>query len=233
MASQASQLVRLEIKCFVCNHKFIRAKVTIDQSKKRYGHYRCASCVAKSTLDRKPQCQPGGWSVEKRTRHRAILKNSERHRQSMTRRDLRGENNPRYGIRVTAETRAKMSASRTGKTGIAATGWRGGKCSLTRLVKDRIYRIGRWPQKVIKRDKKCVECGSTRRLDAHHVRAISHLIRECLALAPSGLAKDKLADWLFSQPQIYDPTLENGKTLCRFCHKAAHKNWGSHTPVAA
>ena len=34
--------------------------------------------------------------------------------------------------------------------------------------------------------------------------------------------------WLVDQPEIKDENLTNGVTYCRKCHKAKHKNWGSH-----
>jgi hypothetical protein len=39
---------------------------------------------------------------------------------------------------------------------------------------------------------------------------------------------DEKIKWLVEQPEIIDPELKNGITLCRKCHKAKHQKWGSH-----
>ena len=56
------------------------------------------------------------------------------------------------------------------------------------------WRLQEWSKKVIQRDKKCTECGSTKNLEAHHV------IR-------------RVDDWR----EAYN--IDNGITLCHKCHK--------------
>ena len=54
-----------------------------------------------------------------------------------------------------------------------------------------------WSRAVKKRDKCCVECGSTENLTAHHIKP-----------------KSQYPELAFE--------LSNGKTLCRFCHRLEH-----------
>jgi len=133
-----------------------------------------------------------------------------------------------FGKKLSAETRAKMSKSRTGKLGPEATGWKGGKLSLCRRVKLGIHRRYQWYKRVYERDGwKCVNCGSKEKLDAHHVRPISKLIRELTKGATFESDEAKI-EWLLTRPEIRDDELKNGMTLCRNCHKMEHNNWGSH-----
>lgn len=60
------------------------------------------------------------------------------------------------------------------------------------------YKYRQWREIVLKRDKKCVKCGSTEKLQAHHIKPF--------ALFPL---------------ERYEIT--NGITLCERCHKAEHR----------
>ena len=141
-----------------------------------------------------------------------------------------GENNHMWGKKHTDETKAKMSKSRTGKTGEKATSWKGGKLSLNRRVKSALQRKYKWFHRVMDRDGcKCQHCGATKKLDAHHIEPISGIIKELLNETNLLTEADKM-DWLIVQPKIVDEELTNGITLCRKCHQQVHKNWGSHEP---
>lgn len=74
---------------------------------------------------------------------------------------------------------------------------------------------------------RCQDCrNKTRKIDAHHITALARIIRDLLQ--GRQFANDtETVEWLITQPEIADPELRNGKTLCRECHKAVH-NWGSH-----
>ncbi len=62
----------------------------------------------------------------------------------------------------------------------------------------REYRV--WRARVIRRDRRCVVCGSIRERQAHHIRHASYFPKE-----------------------RFDP--ENGVTLCRGCHTDFHTNF--------
>jgi len=64
--------------------------------------------------------------------------------------------------------------------------------------KDKLYR--KWRIQVIRRDKRCVICNSTRRRAAHHIE-----------------------DWSYHPDKRY--LLSNGVTLCGHCHMNFHCNF--------
>lgn len=76
------------------------------------------------------------------------------------------------------------------KRGAEHPQWKGGYS----LDHHRIAEYRRWQRAVKKRDKQCVECGSSEKLHAHHMDLDST-----------------------------NNNLENGKTLCRQCHVQLHK----------
>jgi 5-methylcytosine-specific restriction endonuclease McrA len=129
------------------------------------------------------------------------------------------------GKRLTAETRARMSASRKGvpkpdgfgeklsaslkgraapwATGPNSPWWRGGATDTQKRIRaSRQYRL--WRKAVLERDKhQCIKCGATSRLDVDHEVPFAVLLLETnLCQSPS---------WLFD--------IDNGRTLCRDCHK--------------
>lgn len=122
------------------------------------------------------------------------------------------------------ETIAKAAASRRGKFGENANAWRGGSRSLNAQVKAAVYRRHQWQRKIYERDGwKCTQCSSTDRLDAHHLTPFSVLLKSLKP--PEDLGEDAKINWLADHPILVEAA---GTTLCRSCHKAAHRNWGSH-----
>lgn len=105
--------------------------------------------------------------------------------------------NQHTGKKWGAEVRQRMSEAKKGRLlGAENPNWRGGlvnpnqRLRASHLSKD-------WSQKVRARDGKCVECGATGRLHAHHVKPWKH------------------------HPELrFD--LNNGVTLCPACHQKAH-----------
>lgn len=99
--------------------------------------------------------------------------------------------------RNTAEARERMSKARRGRfLGNANPNWKGG---IPYKDPDRSrYPYKTWAKAVKDRDGwKCVDCGSTDSLHAHHVKR-----------------------WRDYPALRYD--VDNGKTLCHPCHEAAH-----------
>jgi 5-methylcytosine-specific restriction endonuclease McrA len=133
-----------------------------------------------------------------------------------------------FGRKHTAETKRKMSISRTGKLGPNATAWKGGKSSLTCRVKKIIHTRYGWYAAVLRRDGwKCTECGSKKKIEPHHIEAVVVIIKRLTEGTTFDSDEEKI-EWLVIQPEIEDPELKNGITFCRECHKKAHNNWGSH-----
>ena len=68
-----------------------------------------------------------------------------------------------------------------------------------------LSKLNRWSDEVIKRDKKCLKCGSKKHLEAHHIKP-----------------KHKYPKLAYN--------VSNGATLCRDCHRlgkgAYHKIYG-------
>ncbi len=60
------------------------------------------------------------------------------------------------------------------------------------------YKYRQWRKAVIDRDKKCVKCGSTENLVAHHIKS-------------------------FAYTPLLRTELNNGQTLCENCHRKLHK----------
>lgn len=94
--------------------------------------------------------------------------------------------------------RKRMSESKKGKyTGEANPNWRGGKVNPNLRLRSAALTV-RWSRAVRERDgHKCVECGATGRLHAHHIKS-----------------------WK-DHPELRHE-LSNGITLCPPCHQRAH-----------
>jgi hypothetical protein len=121
------------------------------------------------------------------------------------------------------ETIAKAASSRRGRFGENANAWKGGSRSLNAQVKAAVNRRHQWSKRIFERDGWiCTVCQSVKKLDAHHLTPFSVLLKSITVSPELG---DALVDWLADHPTL---TNAEGTTLCRICHKAAHKNWGSH-----
>jgi hypothetical protein len=72
-----------------------------------------------------------------------------------------------------------------------------------------------------------MKCQDKNNLDAHHIKPISKIIKR---LTNNIFFKDEVEkfNFIINHCDIIDNNLHNGITLCRSCHKKAHKNWGSH-----
>ena len=95
----------------------------------------------------------------------------------------KGKNNPLYGKTPSEDTRRKMSISSGGN----------GELNQKR------YGMKTWAKKVKEKDnRRCVYCGSNKKLHAHHI-----------------LSKTKHPEWALF--------VNNGITLCHECHIEEHK----------
>jgi hypothetical protein len=216
---------KVKVKCDDCNKvKEVLYICARRQFKKRGGHF-CASCAAKKSP--KPQNQSSFWTEEKKKKHSECVR-TESYYDGISSRDQSGEKNGMYGKEHTPETKSKMSKSRTGKLGPNATAWKGGKSSITKRVKGVLHTRFNWYGRVYKRDGwKCTECKKNGIIDAHHKEPIVKIIKR-LTNGKTFANDEEKIEWLVAQPEIADPNLENGVTLCRDCHRKEHGCWGSH-----
>jgi 5-methylcytosine-specific restriction endonuclease McrA/predicted transcriptional regulator len=103
------------------------------------------------------------------------------------------------GTTMSVESRRKMSAAKSGKyTGSSNPNWRGAQ--VTDAVRERrSYDAKVWREACLKRDNfKCTSCGSSEKLHVHHIL--------------------EFADYPARRWDI-----NNGKTVCVFCHEKIHK----------
>jgi predicted amidophosphoribosyltransferase len=223
--TQVKQLDKIEVICDECADRFQRTKKNIRVSRKRHGRDLCQSCAAKLSV--KPQNTKDFWAQEgKKEQLSQSLRNSTALKEAHALMDRRRSKNPRFGIPVTKETRAKMSASRTGKLGIDATAWKGGKNSINKRVKKCQQTRYNWFGRVLLRSNYiCEKCGEKAK-DAHHIEPICKLTRRLLQQV-NVINDDEAVEWLLQQPEIIDRDLNNGMALCRPCHTKVHNNWGS------
>ena len=223
----------VEYTCDMCGKTFHRMYKQLLKSRQTHNRTQdfCRSCSAKISISLKPQCTKDFWEADNRKEaHSLAVKSSEKYYQSLPERNkkLQGKNNGMYGKKHTTEAKLKMSKSRTGKTGEKATAWKGGKESLNKRVKRHIFRNICWGAKVLERDKhKCQCCGTSDKLDAHHIKPISLIIKELLIGKEAWTDEEKF-QYLITCQEIIDESLLNGITLCRKCHKEHHISWGSH-----
>lgn len=210
----------VKLECDGCGKHYSILYGSAKKTFKKNGRHSCYSCA--------PHNSKAFWTEERKIRHGQSVKSSDAYYAAIPHRELSGEKNGMYGRKHTKSTRKKMSKARIGKLGPNATAWKGGKLSLTRRVKGVIHHRFNWYFKVFQRDSfKCVECGSKTKLDAHHIEPVVNIIRRLCEGRTFDTDEQKI-EWLVAQPDIRDRKLNNGKTLCRVCHKQEHKNWGSH-----
>lgn len=215
------QLEKIEVICEVCKQPRTVARGTYQSAIRRNGFYRCASCS--------PQRTKEFWEdTDRKTKHGETMKASTAYYEAIAVRDQSGEKNGMFGKTHSLATIDKMSKSRTGKIGKNATAWKGGKHSFTIRVKGLMHTRYDWFSRVLRRDNyKCMWCGVTGMLDAHHIDPVVKIIQR-ITENMSFQDDDEKLEWVIKHPDIEDKSLSNGITLCRACHKKAHSNWGSH-----
>ena len=222
---------RIDVTCDNCNLSFQRTIKNLKKCRSKWnGGDFCISCANVLSLHKKPQCSKSYWqSPDIKHKHSQSVKNSENFKNGiLNREDISGDKNPMFGKSHKSETIKKMSISRTGKIGQAATAWKGGKMSMTKLVKGFQNRNG-WYKMIYQRDGfKCVYCGSKDKIEAHHKKPMKNIIDEYKNRFDNN---QDLYKFLISLDIIVDSNLDNGITLCRECHKKEHFNFGSHNPI--
>ena len=215
----------IKVVCDKCENEFLSLYKSAEKNKKKHGSHVCLKCLGFKPRPQNTSCY---WTADLRQQHSSSIQASESYKKAIQGRDLSLANNPMYGKKASKETRARMSASRIGKIGSKATAWKGGKCSVCRRVKGIIHGRHNWYCNVLARDGwKCVKCGDTKKIDAHHIDPVNQIIKR-LCKDKTFNSDDEKVEWLVVQPDLIDETLCNGMTLCRECHKKEHKNWGSH-----
>jgi len=137
----------------------------------------------------------------------------------------KGTNN-RTGFRHRAETRQKISesnaayhaenpeiATQKGEAmrGVNHYAWRGGVSKLNTSIRQ-MTENRNWMNRVKLRDGCCVRCGSTEKLEAHHINHLSKLVSQ-LGIKSRDDAR-RYADVLWDE--------NNGETLCESCHYEEH-----------
>lgn len=212
----------ITIQCDDCAMQYQRTLKVANASrtKRKSAQDFCPSCSRRIGATKRPQNSKAFWDDNRC---------SDKYYEAIANRpSIAGEANHMYGKKHTQETRAKMSVSRTGKTGENATAWKGGKWSFNRRIKSAIQRRWKWFSRVFERDDStCQHCGATKRLDAHHIDPISCIIKRIREANPS-LDEATLYEVVVNHPEVRDSDLANGITLCRECHRKQHPNWGSH-----
>lgn len=219
---------RVEIICDICSKSFERTVKNIKKLRKKSDIDFCLSCSAKNSINKKPQCSKEYWeSKDVKEKHSNSVKNSDKYITALSNRDNSGEKNPMYGKSHKIESIKKMSISRTGKIGENATAWKGGKLTITRMVKGYQNRND-WYKNIYKRDSfRCVKCNSNKKIEAHHILPVKNIVDSYKDLFTD---KYELYNFLIKLDIINDVNLNNGITLCRECHKLEHSNFGSHFP---
>lgn len=218
---------RLECACDICKISFERILNNIRRARKKRGEDvdLCMSCAATASMSKKPQCNKGYYDSEEAKRKQSqAIKSSSKYYEGIKNRNQSGSLNGMFGNKHTEETKHKMSVSRTGKIGAKATAWRGGKTSLNKRVRGYLNRDIHWYKRVYERDNfQCATCGSKIKLDAHHIKPLSIIIKQLLKNTTL-ITDDEKYLFLISREEICDTSLENGITLCRNCHKEVHKD---------
>ena len=100
-----------------------------------------------------------------------------------------------------------------------SSNWKGGVSPLSDAIRESIG-DGDWRNRILRRDHyMCLGCGVEEKLEVHHVRPFSTLLREFLQLYPQlDPIRDK--ETLIKYARTYKPfwDIKNGETLCEKCH---------------
>ena len=220
-------------QCDACGKEFRISKRSLkkQQVKTDCNKTYCFKCRCMQSAKQKPQCSASYWTLQRRLEQSEKVKTSEKHKEYRRQLSIRfsGPGNPMFNKKVSIETRRKMSMSRIGKIGENATAWKGGKFSLVRTIKKHLNRVCNWYFRVYERDSfRCQVCGSTKKIEAHHITPISKIIHDETKKIESYSMQEKY-EYLIHNPSIVDENLKNGITLCRRCHSHVHRNLGSHS----
>ena len=89
--------------------------------------------------------------------------------------------------------------------------WKGGSSRLNKAVR-LLTENRKWMDSVKERDGKCLDCGATENLEAHHKIELAVLIKK-YGIKTREQARECLELW----------NLDNGKTLCQKCHYDEHE----------
>lgn len=107
--------------------------------------------------------------------------------------------------------------------------WKGGITDLRRFIY-RLDEYKKWVDSIFKRDNYiCQECGDKgKHLEAHHIKSFKYIYKEFLqTYSQFSPIEDK--ETLLRLSITYEPfwDINNGKTLCRDCHKLTN-NYKQH-----
>ena len=105
------------------------------------------------------------------------------------------ENNPNFWKERVKKTR-----------GYNHYNWKGGQTSLNQAIRS-LHETRKWQQAIKKRDKKCMNCGSEKELEAHHIISVSKMI---------DIYDIKTRDDAIQCNDFWK--LDNGITYCKRCH---------------
>lgn len=232
-----------------CNHcKSERSILLISALRNKTQEHHCKNCAAIKSAHKKPQCTKDYWTEDKVQKIKDSLKSSDKYKEAIKNRNTSGENNSMYGKTHKEETKEKMSISRTGKVQSEETIKKRSKTikekkdkeiqegvRMIKSINSELRRVvngidNRWSFRVMERDNwLCKKCGSNEKLDAHHIKPLSKIIKELTKDISFKTELEKF-NFLKGNNLILDPELKNGICLCRKCHRDVHKNWGSHNP---
>ena len=235
---------KLKFKCTNCRGAFKRTYENFIRNKRKNGKVICTKCANIKASINRPQCQKNYWgNKEIKKKHGDSIRNSKLHQEAMKKVNLFGENNGMFGKKHSEETRKKMTNSRIGKVQSEKTinkrietfkrkreeKLKNGEFNVNKELKHFVNSELKWTGRIIARDNcKCTKCGSTKKLDVHHIKSFNSIIKELLEGKNLKKSIDRY-NFLKEQKEIRDENLENGITLCRKCHRKTHGyKWGSH-----
>ena len=212
----------VQVQCDRCPTIFTRSLKSIKQRRKATnGDDCCTKCARKQGASKRPQ---NTKEFTKKMRSLPAFIEAIKNRPS-----LKGEKNPMWGKKFSPGSKEKRSQIWRQRIGERATNWKGGQLSFNARIKRAIQRNYKWFHRVMDRDNKmCTECGSKQYpLDAHHKEPLSQIVKR-ITRDRIFVTDDEKYNFVLTHPDVVDETLSNGVTLCRECHRKAHKNWGSH-----